>query len=1516
MSLAGARSSLGDYYQTCVALQYAVPLLLGTSQFHSIEVEVTSLDEAGNKILVDDIVLRSKTESTLYVQCKKNSPDHGEWTVNHLKPDLLKAAIQLTQDSTCEVVFHSRSGFGRLLSLRERLDIFPTLVAFEVEIPEPLSKLFESFVAIWEAAVSGSTRIEVFESLRRIRYSSPLDISQIHEYCRSNLSSAYANPLSVIELLIAFLTQASSKHGSGGSVLTKHIFSEFDLREKLYQAGFNSAPNLSEKEILEIFRNISAGGRSWPRTIRGSTIPRTALGELLEAIHQGVGSILVTDIPGSGKTCLLMDFVESLEAEGHHGVLFIQGREFEGCEKPGDLADAGIPNDLVGLVDRLSICRPVVVVMDSLDVLSIARNHQALKLFLGLLDRLVQLKNVSVVVACRTFDLKNEPRLSERVWGLTIHLGPLEWDKEISPLLGKWGLAPSTIPTPIQRLLTNPRNLAIFSKIAESGHFDAISTEQELTTEYLDRVVLKDPELGSEALDCLSGIAESMLLRRRTKLLGARVGVPPLMLAKLESAEIILRPSHRELAFGHQTMIDVLVIRSVLGKGGTLLSFILGQTPVPFIRPLVRSFYLFLRAHDSAEAEKQFRVVIESIDVAYHLKRLIVESWSEQSPLPTDAALVKQLFVHHKSLFRIFLTKIKDPSWLAILESEWWTRAVHDRDSDLISLFLRVLPPLAKVAPQKVVSFWLKFLTLEFLDRDQVAGMIAIGMQDFPHWHEAGVHELLKELVACRRPDHDFVGRVLEKFVNATGEGDSLLWRYIVHASNPEEDERRTFGWNLHCGPNAFNDHSFLRKRMETSELLLNQALEALEERIQIADPSWKKGDPCINLFLDNSSWRNTHHEIEHQMVDGCSCLLDAIEHACISHASRSSTWWQGNRSALASAGELTLRYIHLKACTEFPETNLDQVRKIWTSGELLRSTFLHEMATLAKASFPYLEPVLQDDLQQQFMALGTTADPDMEDDEWLANRRCGLLRSVPAYLRTPEAQAFLDSHERVKANNTELIRVTRRSWSSGPTYSDEDLNDLSIEGLIKLIEFEEMRQLQDASERFPSNGLAYPLQRLATQDPERMIRLLERHSNRLARTVLISIVEGIGRHLQIRHGNLIDQSLSLKSKPSEIFLAEFLLGQLERFPAIWLGEPASAEILLGLSNYVDSTEDALRATLHLWSLARNSDPSPGREDSDLTSISISTVRGRAATATIQLTNHLLGTGIELSPILNGLLLSFASDPHPAVRCSILRGLPYTQHKNPMLGWELFDRCMIPSLPILWKESERCFYYGYHKNFERIRICLDRILDEGLPEAGDTWGRISALSCLCDNMDLDQLFEVLGRTSEVPIWEGAAQVFAANMGVTACYLGCVEGLRRLVAIAPEEVKIGHYLAETFSKGPVPTRVPKDLIEAFFSHKGSERLNTYRFMKWVKDLSEEDCDLALDAMEIMASSDSASSIHDHESLTAALTTLMREGELQEILGHGEFLRRAIKVQDRLMELHVYGIDDWLAAAERP
>ena len=87
----------------------------------------------------------------------------------------------------------------------------------------------------------------------------------------------------------------------------------------------------------------------------------------------------------------------------------------------------------------------VVVVIDSLDVLSIAREHKALDYFLAQMDRLRQLSNVTVITACRDFDRQYDKRIAQREWSKEFKCQALNWEVEIAPLLARHGIDASKI---------------------------------------------------------------------------------------------------------------------------------------------------------------------------------------------------------------------------------------------------------------------------------------------------------------------------------------------------------------------------------------------------------------------------------------------------------------------------------------------------------------------------------------------------------------------------------------------------------------------------------------------------------------------------------------------------------------------------------------------------------------------------------------------------------------------------------------------------------------------------------------------------------------------------------------------------------------------------------------------------------------------------------------------------------------------------------------------------------------
>lgn len=147
-------------------------------------------------------------------------------------------------------------------------------------------------------------------------------------------------------------------------------------------------------------------------TARVEFCSRSPFGDLAKLIEDGADypdhAAFSVNAPATLKAPLarLLDFADSVEQHADSALLFIKGDQFARCATEADLIVARLPTDLVPRAARLARHRRVVIVIDSLDVLSLHREHRSLRLFLTLIDRLQRLTNLCVVTACRTFDLR------------------------------------------------------------------------------------------------------------------------------------------------------------------------------------------------------------------------------------------------------------------------------------------------------------------------------------------------------------------------------------------------------------------------------------------------------------------------------------------------------------------------------------------------------------------------------------------------------------------------------------------------------------------------------------------------------------------------------------------------------------------------------------------------------------------------------------------------------------------------------------------------------------------------------------------------------------------------------------------------------------------------------------------------------------------------------------------------------------------------------------------------------
>ncbi len=764
MSVAGIRSNRGDGYQTLVAFGWAL-YVLADPEFAWMEIDsVTSL--------VDDIVIGRIDGSTICCQCKKNQPDFSAWSIADLAEELKKAGTQLGTDPKTTVRFYSRGSFGSVAKLREHSQTQSTEKSYRASLGKELLQVDAKLSVCLKGAIS------TYDFLQRVSFEVNPEMDQMGDLLRERLRYLVSSPELAFDALWRRLDQLGARFDTTGVSATQHRLGKDELLSILDRSGAVLAPIMALSDIRQSFASTSAIGRAWRRDIAGIHISNPVVPKLIAAIHSRKSSILLTGLPGAGKTCTILEVQESLEQAGRAGAgpipLFIQAREFVDLGSSHDRQAQGLPSQWVEKVARMSETTHVVVIVDSLDVLSIAREHNVLTYFLAQIDRLLLIPTVTVIAACRDFDRHYDRRIAARKWDLELKCEALNWDLDIEPLLSALAIDPSVLEASTKKLIQNPRELALYVELARRhGSFNVV-TSQALAQQYLVTVVQADSELGDAAMVAVEAIADEMLRARSLSVPRQRFSASQEILRLLLSHNVLHVTKEGNLAFGHQTLLDVLVISSALRRDITLAQFIEELPPVPFVRPSVRSFVVQLATGERREFRKQLRIVLTGHS-AFHIRRLVAETFAEQKPHDDDWPLMRDLRNNFREVFQVVYLQAGTLDWHYFWLKHLVPSLTDARDVEGITAHAHRVAQWKNDDPGGVLTCWSAVLELTWLDQGKFATQIEHHLSDFELRHAGVLGPLLKKILAFPLQEHSSLGRAISQCIVAGGLGDELL---------------------------------------------------------------------------------------------------------------------------------------------------------------------------------------------------------------------------------------------------------------------------------------------------------------------------------------------------------------------------------------------------------------------------------------------------------------------------------------------------------------------------------------------------------------------------------------------------------------------------------------------------------------------------------------------------------------------------------------------------------------------
>ena len=1516
MSQAGIYSNMGDEYQLLTAIDWAISIL-SSNDYQWLEVESTQWD-------VDDVVIGSTDGQIICCQCKKNQPTHRAWSFSDLQDELIKAVKTLSQNPKALVRFYSRSTFGDIAILKEHSNIQSDQSSYFKSLGKEKSVVDSNLRDLIKKQKSS---LSTYEFLRRCSFITK-DTTNSQRELTERLRGLANKPEAAFDALYRHISQLGSRTGEGisdSSASPRHRLEKDDLLGIINRVGSYLIPSINSKEARKSFTRTSSIGREWQRDIAGTRVPSRLKERILEAILAKEKSILITGSPGSGKTCLMIDLQESLENLAKTKLdllpIYIQAREYADIVDSQERQSKGLDKDWVDKVARLADEAHVVVLIDSLDVLSIAREQKVLNYFLAQIDRLLTIQQVTVVTSCRDFDRHYDKRLSVRNWAQEFKCANLDWETEIIPILQNCKVDPETIDPTVKELISNPRELSIFLDLVKRGIQLDTLTSQSLGQLYLDNIVGADPSMGDEALKAIEIMSKDMLDSRSLSIPQLRFNADAQIQRALLSHNILHQESNGRLTFGHQTLLDILAVRHAIRQGHTLQQFIESLAPVPFVRPSIRAFIDYLAMNDRREFRKQVRAALTA-DFPFHIHRLIAESIVQKDPEQDDWPMISQLRKDYPAIFQVIYTQSKSNGWYYFWRDKLLPLLEQERDSAGMISYASIISRWVNNDAQDILGFWERLLSLDWVNSKQFQRHLCFQLAEVDVHNAAHITSLLNILLNSPDQDYSLLGRATANCIRANGGGDELLWKYVAGHLTNEDILGYHFGEKIYCQGYHFGSDGFFESQILHSTQLLDLAISSIIQWRKI------KTDELgyLDNFLTHTSYIDTHTKFDYNYIDSERTLYDAIEKSILFQAINHTDWWTENCEKLCFNNELALRYFGLLGCINNPSKTTPLIEKLLSNIENYKSELIYELGNLIKASFMHLNRKAHQGVIKTISSLWEDMATDEDRKSLILERRAELITQIPTHLRSLEAQRLIDHGLKI---NDLLIHepdiISRGGMIGAPLSFDELLNlsDIAIINIFKHYDgYSELRDIE-----FLTGGereVGGQLQEAASRDPLRFLRLLNQYWPEIGNHFRNDIMSGVANFLSYRHRNLQKSpNWTPLHEVNDAEVVQHILHELEIHPLHWRDSSAASSAIEACAHLIENSRDADRLVfLSLEFLNSENDNPFTSENADLMTTGINMKRGHIAQGLMRLAVNLSKTKITLSDLLESSLRRLASDSHPAIRVLILQKLPYLQSLDPQLGWALFYLAQANDMRGMWKYAEPCLYYSYSNNFDKVKPLLDDILKTGIDSDLETWGRISALAALEGKVSLSDLLQQLTSINSNDAWRGSMAVWTSPHNISRHRHSCFEGITAAISIpSPDPSMLAQTIGNIFRSSEQPILLSAEIIERYFdvlrSHAPHKHHSFFGIDEWLNAISQINAQYALSIAEqyIACTIEVGSIIFDQENnLTQLLTRLFYEAEEREGTDEGEMLKRVINLQDLMLSLGVDGINQWLHKIE--
>lgn len=507
----------------------------------------------------------------------------------------------------------------------------------------------------------------------------------------------------------------------------------------------------------ELLRSVHAAGaelRDYPNEIAGEHIERVETAEIVDWVmnaspNEKLGMVL--DQPGGGKTVLMRDVLERLEAAGVP-VLAVKSDALSGVEDAAGLGGRlGLPMSVEDCARYLASEGLFVVLTDQIDALSmtLSRDQAALSAILTTISRLRSIPNVRIISSCRTFDLRHDPRLSAIKADKEITLRPLS-EEQVNCVLRSIGVDPLRLLPGHRELLTVPLHLDIYARIVtgqeEEPATESFRTLQELYEALWRRRIEATSPPAPSSTELTAAVYELVDVMRSRSQLIAPVATLDRHAGAARYLEQIafIRRERSSYLFAHQTLFDYCYARRFVASGRSLSREILGGEQGLFERSQMVQVLAYLRGADETTYRRELTGLLFAENLRVHL-RLLLMSWFGSLPKPTDTELgIARRLMRNPETCAEFLTNAAvNPEWFDLLNAGTMPTLMRLEDPRATNALFWFLSSIIEQRTGEVIAL----LRPHLGESDEWNNFIASCLDRLPMWHNDEALDLLCDLL-------------------------------------------------------------------------------------------------------------------------------------------------------------------------------------------------------------------------------------------------------------------------------------------------------------------------------------------------------------------------------------------------------------------------------------------------------------------------------------------------------------------------------------------------------------------------------------------------------------------------------------------------------------------------------------------------------------------------------------------------------------------------------------------------